>query len=175
MNGLLSPAIMPAIHGVRMPREFYWVLQEPAPLAGMAYPWPGTPWTEIAAAGFKHVVCLASEAPGYDPAPMERLYTTELEDLVHTRPPRDPAREERLIRDAVGLLEGQLMAGQGVVVHCAGGTGRTGTVIGCALRSLGFPTRQVLDYLYALNVERGNTGWPEASWQARLVETFLIP
>ena len=54
-----------------------------------------------------------------------------------------------------------------------GGTGRTGTVIGCVLRVLGRPAPQVICYLDDLNKARGKLGWPEAKWQAELVERFL--
>jgi protein-tyrosine phosphatase len=96
-----------------------------------------------------------------------------VEDLVHGGPPRDPAREESLIRTAVGRIEEKLRVGDGVVVHCAGGTGRTGTVIGCVLRRLGLSGHEVSEYLRTLNVARGKTrGWPESPWQRALVERF---
>ena len=38
---------------------------------------------------------------------------------------------KKLIHEAAHAVVSKLQAG-GVVVHCAGGTGRTGTVIGCA-------------------------------------------
>jgi protein-tyrosine phosphatase len=62
-----------------------------------------------------------------------------------------------------------LQAGDGVVVHCAGGTGRTGTVIGCVLRLLGVAAVQVISYLDHLHQARGRSGWPEAEWQSQVV------
>ena len=163
---------MPAIPGLRTPRQFYWVMQQPAPLAGMAYPGPATPWQAITAAGFRQVVCLAGDAPGYDPGPLQRLYTANLEDLFHGKPPQDPEREAGLIREAVGAVFPRLQSGEGVIVHCAGGTGRTGTLVGCILRRLGLPAWQVLDYLNELHQARGKPGWPESAWQAWMVENF---
>ena len=58
MLDLIQPSDMPLITGLAVPDEFYWVLQQPAPLAGMSYPSSRTPWQDLAAAGFRHVVCL---------------------------------------------------------------------------------------------------------------------
>jgi hypothetical protein len=67
-----------------------------------------------------------------------------------------------------------LRAGRGVVVHCAGGTGRTGTVIACALASLGVPEADVLEYMATVNAARGKSrGWPESDWQKSQVASFL--
>jgi protein-tyrosine phosphatase len=156
-----------------MPREFYWVLKDPAPLAGMPYPTAQTPWRNINAEGFKYIVCLTEDVPGYDPQPLKLLHTVELEDLFHGRPPQNPVREERLIRTAVEAIAGKLAAGEGVVVHCAGGTGRTGTVIGCLLRLQGFSYAEVLGYLDSLNKARAKAGWPESKWQAQLMHSYL--
>jgi protein-tyrosine phosphatase len=63
-----------------------------------------------------------------------------------------------------------LRAGRGVVVHCAGGTGRTGTVIACALAALGLPEADVLDYMATVNAARRTSpGWPESDWQKEQV------
>ncbi|WP_394298404.1 phosphatase domain-containing protein [Methanosarcina mazei] len=45
-----------------------------------------------------------------------------------------------------------------MVVHCMGGIGRTGTVLGCVLRDLGFSAGEVLDYLDEINMHRGFGG-----------------
>ena len=169
MPVLIPPSEMPAIPGVRMPQEFYWVLQSPAPLAGMSYPPLSTPWSAIAAAGLRCIVCLAEETPHYDPTPLKITYAAKLEDLAHKCPPKNPSREGRLIREAVLAAEGKVRSGEGVVIHCDGGTGRTGTVIGCLLRALGLSASEAVAYLDVLNKARGRK-WPEAIWQAQLVE-----
>lgn len=172
MDSLVQPADMHRIPGVVIPRDFYWVLRHPAPLAGMSYPSPPPPWSAIAAAGFRHVVCLTDDEVRYDAAPLTIADAVELEDLVHGGPPQDPENEEYRIRQAVGVAATKLSIGEGVLVHCAGGTGRTGTLIGCLLRVLGYPSSQVLTYLHSLNKARGMTAWPGSGWQAELVERF---
>lgn len=160
------------IPGLQVPRQFYLVLSEPAPLAGMAYPAMGTPWHQLFNEGFSNVVCLCGEHIEYDPAPLRVLRAVEMEDLHNGNEPGFPAREERLAREAVGIINERLALGEGVAVHCIGGTGRTGTVIGCLLRSMGYPADDVIRYLDELNKARGRRGWPEAPWQAEMIRRF---
>lgn len=181
MNSLIKPEDMPEILGLRVPFKFYRILQSPAPLAGMSCPSSSTPWEKINALGFQHVVCLTETNPHYDPAPLNLIHATELEDFIRHRPtPRNP-KEEQLIQEAVHIAREKLIAGEGVVVHCAGGTGRTGTVLGCLLRTLGYSYSEVSTYLEKLNKAGGKgkgwpvfneDGWPESIWQAQLVERF---
>ena len=169
MPELVRPEDMPAIPGLAVPADFYWVLQRPAPLAGMPYPSARTPWHDLAAAGFRHVMCLEGHGPAYDPAPLIVRRRARLQDLRGGSWPRDPEQEERLIREAAQTVVSGLQAGEGVVVHCAGGTGRTGTVIGCVLRVLGVAAAPVITYLDHLHQARGRPGWPESAWQAQVV------
>lgn len=159
---------MPSIPGLAIPKQFYQVLDDPAPLGGIPYPNDRTPWKSFDALGFRWVLRLA-EGPAYDPAPLQLLDAVELQDLYGGLSPADPQQQERLIREAAGLVAGKLSQGQGVLVHCWGGTGRTGTVLGCALRLLGFESQEVIDYLNRINQARGKPGWPESSWQAELL------
>jgi hypothetical protein len=55
--------------------------------------------------------------------------------------------------------------GLGVIVHCAGGTGRSGTVVGAVLVSLGGAPDTVTAWLDAVHILRGRPGWPESPWQ----------
>jgi hypothetical protein len=170
---LLKPAEMPPIARLRIPHEFYQILASPAPLAGMAYPAWSPRWAEMYAAGFRHVVCLTAGRFPYDPAPLNRLHAVRLDDLYGGLEPGQPEEERRRIRAAAAAMINRLLAGEGVVAHCAGGTGRTGTVLGCVLRSLGFSGREAVQYLDQLNKARGQDGWPESGWQARMVAEFL--
>jgi Tyrosine phosphatase family len=156
-----------------MPERLYVVLAEPALLAGMPHPQSSFPWTQIRAAGFRHVICLTDSKPSYDPTPLEFAYPGALQDLVSGGTPRDPSREEELIREAAKAAMSKPGEGEGVLIHCAGGTGRTGTVLACVLCGLGFQAERVIEYLNVLNKEgRGRRGWPESPWQAQVVRRF---
>jgi protein tyrosine/serine phosphatase len=161
---------VPALDG---PRRFYQVLRSPAPLAGM--PFPERPsWKAIAAAGFESIVCLTSNTPPYDPSPLRVLRAARFKDLVGGSRPDHPEREADLLRDVVMAVVDELRAGRGVVVHCAGGTGRTGTVIACALASLGMSEADVMRYMSIVNSARGKShGWPESDWQRSQVAAFV--
>lgn len=164
-----SPVSLPELE---IPFQFYWVATSPGPLAGMILPPRETPWGRLHEAGFRHVVCLCSNRPLYNPAPLTWLLTEELCDLAEVALPEDPAEEERAIHFIVRTLVVKLRAGEGVIVHCAGGRGRTGTVLGCTLRELGYPTEEVVGFLDAVHRLRGKPGWPEANWQREVVERF---
>jgi protein-tyrosine phosphatase len=58
------------------------------------------------------------------------------------------------------------------VVHCVGGRGRTGTVLGCVLRELGHSPGEVVDFLDRVHKARGKAGWPESPWQGQLVRDW---
>src|SRR5687767_12000110 len=81
MPQLIQPAKFRSIPGLAVPHDFYWVLQQPTPLAGMAYPRSRTPWSAMASLGLRHVVNVAAQGPIYDPAPLAVTHTTPLEDL----------------------------------------------------------------------------------------------
>ena len=172
MPSLLSPREMPSIEGIRIPLNFYVVLKEPVLLAGMSHPRKATPWEKIGEAGFSNVVCLSSPEVNYDPYPLKVLFSAELEDLYHGYDPEDPEREERLIRQATAIIRNKMDEGEGIVVHCVGGIGRTGTVLGCVLKDLGFSVGEVLNYLDEINMHRGFGGWPETEWQEKMVRKY---
>lgn len=170
---LVPPSGLPPVEGVTIPQELYWVLSNPAPLAGMRYPRPGFPWAALARSGFSRVVRLTSDGTSYDPRPLQVAYSAQLEDLVHGSSPRSPRQELQLIREAVGVVREALAHGEGVVVHCAGGRGRTGTVLGATLVSLGFAPAEVVAHLDLVHKARGTSGWPESPWQSAILQRFV--
>jgi len=141
--------------------SLFVVTTTPAPLAGMAFPPAGTDWPALGRRGFSFVIRL--HAADYDPAPL-RAEDVALEDLHGGAVPLDRAAEERRIWDAARLAAQHLGHGEGVVVHCLGGTGRTGTVLACALRELGRSADEAID---AVREHRPN--WPESPWQEEVV------
>ena len=149
---------MPVIEGIRIPLNLYVVLKEPALLAGMSHPGTRTPWEKIGDAGFSNVVCLCDSKVSYNPYPLKVLFSAELEDLYYGNDPEDPETEERLIRQATNVIRRKMDDGEGIVVHCVGGIGRTGTVLGCVLRDLGFSGDEVINYLDDINKVRGFGG-----------------
>jgi hypothetical protein len=166
---LVAPGSIVGFLGeLAVPADFYWVVREPLPLAGMAYP-GRVDWHALAAEGVGHVVCLTHDVPRYDPAPLTHT-AIRLEDLYHGGSPRDPGAERRRALEAADVVVERFRAGVGVAVHCMGGRGRAGTVLGAALVRLGHDPGDVVDYLHRVHVGRGRKdGWPESAWQADVV------
>jgi hypothetical protein len=150
-----------------VPDDLYWIARAPVALAGMSYPGRAD-WRLLHDHGIGHVVCLSSDRPSYDPAPCT-LTAIRLQDLVSGRDPEDPDQERALVEQAVGDVVAQLGRGIGVAVHCMGGRGRTGTVIGRALVRLGHAPEEVVAHLDRVAKARGRRGWPESPWQAGVV------
>jgi protein-tyrosine phosphatase len=99
------------------------------------------------------------------------LTAIRLQDQVSGDAPAEPERERDLVERAADDVITNLERGIGVAVHCMGGRGRTGTVIGVALARLGHDPDAVIDYLHQLAVGRGRRGWPESPWQAEVVRS----
>lgn len=150
-----------------VPADLYWVARAPVALAGMAYP-GRVDWPLLHREGIGHVVCLTHTAAPYDAAPCT-VAAWRLQDLVSGGPPADPARERALVEQAAADVVAHLARGVGVAVHCMGGRGRTGTVLGVALVRLGHDADTVVDYLDRVARSRGRTRWPESEWQAATV------
>lgn len=161
---------MPRVPGFETPRQLYCVLAEPAPLFGMEYPLRCTrvDWQALCDAGARGVLCLHAPAH-YEPTPLRLLATIDLEDLVAGGPPRDPQGELARVGQAAALVLAEIARGRGLVVHCAGGRGRTSTVLGSVLVRLGADPRSVIAHLDQLHQARGTSGWPESPWQRDVV------
>jgi hypothetical protein len=94
-------------------------LKAPGPLAGMSYP-HAIDWHTLHGQGFRYVVCLTDAKPPYTPAPLEVLFSADMQDLFGGADPRKPEYEENCVRSAVALIIPRLRANEGVVVHCVG-------------------------------------------------------
>ena len=162
---------MPAVASLAVPNDVYWILRGPAPLLGMARPTGTTPWNVLWKLGVRRVACLTDDMPNYDPAPLTFACTVGLQDLYGGITPDRPEAEAEKIGVAVSSVLAGLRRDEGIVVHCAGGTGRTGTVIGAALVALGIPAADVIAHLQAVNKLRGRT-WPESPWQLEFLLRF---
>lgn len=165
---LVEPGDGRPISGVEVPKDLYWVLAAPTPLAGMIFPRGAAfPWSSLETAGFSAVVSLH---PGsYDPSPLRSVFAERLQDLVSGGPPTSEGNEKARIKSAVTATVAAWRSGRGVVVHCVGGRGRTGTVLGCVLRELGFSEAETISFLDRVHKARGKPGWPESPWQSQLV------
>jgi protein-tyrosine phosphatase len=158
------------VPGMLVPEHIYFVLREPALLAGMQMPRSDTPWSLLSELDFCHVVRLAKVTPCFDPHPLRLLCDVDLDDLANGGLPDNPEAEAKLIEEVARQITGCLRAGEGVLVHCVGGRGRTGTVIGRVLRALGYPAAEVVGCLDQIHKNRGRSGWPESPWQQKLVQ-----
>lgn len=168
---LVDPTRMPKVEGIPSPNALYTVLTRPGRLAGMRRPDAQTPWAALRDAGYRSVVCLTDDRPAYDPAPLDLLHSVGLQDLYGGLSPEDPEEEFARIETATRTVLTALQNGGGVIVHCAGGTGRTGTVIGAVLCRLGMCAEDAARHLDAVDRLRG-TQWPESPWQAEILKRF---
>jgi hypothetical protein len=148
--------------------HLWWALRGDLRLAGMPCPRDGFPFKELAERyGIDTVVSLLGDV-SYDCSPL-RLEAFTLQDLYGGAVPSDPDAELERVIAAAQAVRRLLDEGQGVVVHCAGGTGRTGTVIGAVLVSLGLSVDEVAAWLNSIHQRRGRSGWPESGWQSSVL------
>ena len=165
---LLAPASEVRFVGpMAMPAELYFLARQPVALAGMAYP-ARVDWQALFDEGLRHVVCLTHDEAPYDPDPFT-VTAIALQDLYTGVVPDDPDAERERIRRAATVVVEKIHAGDGVAVHCRGGRGRAGTVIGAALVMLGHEPDAVVHHLDRIHTIRGKGGWPESAWQAESV------
>lgn len=109
------------------------------------------------------VVSLVEHNP-YDCLPLKRS-VFPLDDLFGAAVPCDPSAEFDRVTGAVAKVRELLDQGHGVLVHCEGGTGRTGTVVGAVLVSYAIAAVEVVRWLDEVHQLRGQPGWPESPWQ----------
>lgn len=167
---LLAPAGEVGFLGdAAIPADLYFVTREPVPIVGMGYP-ARVEWPLLHAEGVHHVVCLTHDEPLYDASPLA-VTAIALEDMyaAPAAGPRDADAELARVRRAADAVVDAVQRGEGIAVHCRGGRGRAGTVIGVALVRLGLDARLVVQHLDAIHRARGKGGWPEHPWQASAV------
>ena len=152
----------------RLPNDAYWV----TPGRLMAGPYAGAEYEDDAIAklesltrvGVTHFLDLTEEGePNHFQIPLSP-YETLIERIQNGggRPAtyrRMPIRDTTVptlseMRVILDHLSEQLGAGETVYVHCWGGTGRTGTVVGCHLVESGMPADRVVGHIATL---RGRT------------------
>jgi predicted protein tyrosine phosphatase len=83
-----------------------------------------------------------------------------------------PRRDE--MRAILDLIDSELAAGGVVYLHCYGGVGRTGTVVGCYLVRHGTPPEDAIEAIGRLRTSAGcgNRRSPESEEQRRLIESW---
>jgi protein-tyrosine phosphatase len=168
---LIAPASEVRFVGpMAMPAELYFLARQPVPLAGMAYP-SRVDWNALHDEGLRRVVCLTHDEAPYDPTPLT-VTAISLQDLYTGVTPDEPEAELARIRRAATVVVDALAAGDGAAVHCRGGRGRAGTVLGSALVLLGHDPEEAVAYLDRIHTIRGKGGWPESAWQADAVRSI---
>ena len=159
---------LPRIIDKAMP---YRVLDGDAPLFGMPYP-PllshdqDRIFDQLANAGVRVIINLVKGYPSVDPS--LNHFDCKFFPITDGGPKDE---ELGIFWEAVAYAQESLQSGKGVVIHCLGGNGRTGTVIGCVLRKQGKGSgEEIVAWLDQLSKARDKGGWPEARVQSKLVQ-----
>lgn len=163
------------------PGDSYWVV----PGKILAGPYPGAPSKSAARGKLEAFVDLGvtcfldlteeGEGPPLHPYAMllRRVASSRKRRITYLRMPiRDvdiPTSWQ--MRAILATLRAALEEGETVYIHCWGGVGRTGTVVGCYLREEGASPSEVLGMLAAMRTqtERAHRTSPETEAQRTLV------
>ena len=128
------------------PLHFVLNVEKHGTLGAALRPGAAMDWKRMSSIGFRWVICACSEDPGYDPFPLKFLARIGLTDLSAKGQPDNPSAEFEQIAAVASQAFSKLNEG-GVLVHCEGGRGRTGTIIGAILRHCGCGAAEVIDFL----------------------------
>ena len=132
------------------------------------------PWSHFLTQATRHrldrVVCLTSldEVAALAPAYAQAIGQGELPcrwDHLVMRNFGLPL-DELAFRERIETLAGGLQRGESVLLHCAAGIGRTGTVAACVLKQLGWPRDLALERVVAAGSN------PQNALQSGLVDWF---
>jgi hypothetical protein len=156
------------------PLHFVLRLEGVWPLGAAKLPGPSTDWQRLSSSGFRWVICAGSDNPRYRPCPLEFLKRIELTDLSETPEPEEPDAEFDRIAAIASTASSRLREG-GILVHCVGGRGRTGTIIGAILRHRGYDSAEIIDFLNTTYRRVGKPGWPESPWQSQVIGRLQVP
>lgn len=139
-----------------------------------AMPGRHTPWPafldDARRAQLDIVVCLnpLDEVAYVSPAYYSAITASELPCRWMHLPMRNFALAEQFhaFKPAVEQIARELQGGASVLLHCAAGIGRTGTVAACVLKQLGLPKEEALWRV------RDAGSSPESAVQTGLVDEF---
>lgn len=138
-------------------------------MPGRLEPWPAF-LSEAQRVGLTTVVCLnpLTEVAELSPAYHAAIRAGELPFRFNHLPMRNfgLAAQADLFRGSIEALADELLRGDIVLLHCAAGLGRTGTVAACLLKRLGLPKDEALQRVRAAGSN------PQSAEQTGLVDTF---
>lgn len=159
----------------------YWVI--PGRLAAGAYPDPrgsSSKLTQLLDAGVNVFVNLTQDYPGGTDAHMNR-YDIPATDhhavIVRRQIPDNGVTTEDEMVSTLDVIDRYLGQGCNVYVHCWGGSGRTGTVVGCWLQRHGYAgAGDAIELLRRLRLQGDRKGGymatPQTAAQHRMVERW---
>jgi len=156
----------------------YWVVE--GRFAAGAYPGKKGRWElervpevveQLLGAGIDRFVNLTQDYPGGTDGHLTH-YDSDVEP--HAEVGRFAIRDvyiptEEFMVEILDAIDGDLAAGHNVYVHCWGGVGRTGTVVGCWLIRHGYATADdVLEVIFELRIGDAGRGPNAGRGEARV-------